>query len=308
MLLYTTPSTAFPYVRYMGHVTYSHPWMHFTRTADEFILYFIQSGSLYLQENGINYTLKEGDSFLLEPHLEHTGTKPSLCDYYFIHFRCEGLKRLVTTPPNLVSILQNWRQEATCSSLYLADIYENWVTSPLIFPKQWAPSSLGPFLSLLEKGNFTFYQQHENYRQMVSVLFHQLLLMLSKDYIDSLLQENDFVSHKSKARAQELKDYLDTHYAEKLTGESLAHHFEANYNYLNRIFKAFTGVTIMNYLNRLRIDHAKALIASSTHLTFADIGYLVGIDDAYYFSKLFKKYTGLTATAYTHSISHKEYK
>ncbi|WP_180270644.1 AraC family transcriptional regulator [Sporanaerobium hydrogeniformans] len=308
MSFYTLSPQSFIHVRYMGHVTYSNPWIHFTRTADEFIFYFIQSGSLYLKEGDLQYTLKEGDSFLLNPSIEHTGTKASPCDYYFVHFRSTGLTSLSTSALNILPLLKKQREEAIKSSLYLSSIYESWEVSPVYFPKQWHPSTSDAFFSLLEQSNFMFYQQHENYRHRVSLLFQQFLLALGKDFADHLLQQEQIKAHKGLARAQELKDYLDTHYTQKLTSKSLANHFDANYNYLNRLFKSFTGMTIMNYLNKLRIHHAKALMASSTHLHFADIGYLVGIDDPYYFSKLFKKYTGLTATAYILSIAPKEYK
>ncbi len=54
----------------------------------------------------------------------------------------------------------------------------------------------------------------------------------------------------------------------------------------------------MKYLNMMRINKAKELI-EVTPLKFSEIAYLVGINDPYYFSKLFKKYTGLTPTQYT---------
>ncbi|HEY8528109.1 MAG TPA: helix-turn-helix domain-containing protein [Paenibacillaceae bacterium] len=44
--------------------------------------------------------------------------------------------------------------------------------------------------------------------------------------------------------------------------------------------------------NRVRINKAKELI-QATHLGIGEIGYLVGISDPYYFSKLFKKMVGL---------------
>ncbi len=47
----------------------------------------------------------------------------------------------------------------------------------------------------------------------------------------------------------------------------------------------------------LRINNAKQLIAS-TDLAFSEIAYLVGIRDRYYFSRLFKKLTGMSPTEY----------
>ncbi|MHB8130504.1 MAG: helix-turn-helix transcriptional regulator, partial [Mobilitalea sp.] len=73
--------------------------------------------------------------------------------------------------------------------------------------------------------------------------------------------------------------------------------FEGNFDYLNRCFKKMTGYTIFAYLNLIRINKAKELILS-THMRFNEIGYLVGIESPYYFSRLFRKTVGKTPTEY----------
>jgi YesN/AraC family two-component response regulator len=73
--------------------------------------------------------------------------------------------------------------------------------------------------------------------------------------------------------------------------------FSGNFDYLNRIFHTISGQTIFKYLNHIRIINAKRLIETS-ELKTAEIGYLVGFNDPYYFSKQFKKYTGITPTEY----------
>jgi YesN/AraC family two-component response regulator len=72
---------------------------------------------------------------------------------------------------------------------------------------------------------------------------------------------------------------------------------DMNFDYLNRIFSQFTGNTIFRYLNSLRIKNSKELIAT-TNLSFGQVGEMVGFSDKYYFSKLFHKETGMTATEY----------
>ena len=59
----------------------------------------------------------------------------------------------------------------------------------------------------------------------------------------------------------------------------------------------WTGSPVFAYLNILRINNAKQLI-STTDLPFSEIAYLVGIEDRYYFSKLFRKMTGMSPTEY----------
>ncbi|GJM73552.1 hypothetical protein HMSSN036_57680 [Paenibacillus macerans] len=49
-----------PKIKLMGFVSYPNPWIHFKRTINEHILYFIKSGELHIRENGVPYILKKG--------------------------------------------------------------------------------------------------------------------------------------------------------------------------------------------------------------------------------------------------------
>ncbi|MHB1393051.1 MAG: AraC family ligand binding domain-containing protein [Clostridia bacterium] len=62
-----------PAMAHFGCVSYKEPWIHFKRLTDEYLLYFIKNGELHMEENGIRYTLKRGDFFLLQPGLIHSG-------------------------------------------------------------------------------------------------------------------------------------------------------------------------------------------------------------------------------------------
>ena len=62
-----------PRVRMLGRINYTEPWIHFSRTINEYVLYVIRDGNMYLREDGILYHLKAGDFFLLEPGLHHEG-------------------------------------------------------------------------------------------------------------------------------------------------------------------------------------------------------------------------------------------
>ncbi|MDF2877612.1 MAG: AraC family transcriptional regulator [Clostridia bacterium] len=309
MKLYKANADTNLIVRYMGHVTYNSPWTHFSRIADEYILYVLLSGTLYIKEANQYFTLKKGDVFLLDPFVEHTGFKASCCDYYFVHFRFEGLHPLPSDfHTTLQDILQISRQHVQQSSLYDDAVYTNSDTMPLYLPKCYEPQCYAILLSLLEAANSNFYQKYENYRKIASLKIKEMLIHMARDYADYLLSCQNPAPTKTLGRAMEAKTFLDAHYTQKITSKTLTDIFDVNYNYLNRTFSALTGFTLIDYLNRSRIEHAKELIASSSHLSFSNIAYLVGIDNPYYFSKLFKKYTGITATEYAYTISFKEYK
>jgi AraC-like DNA-binding protein len=64
-----------------------------------------------------------------------------------------------------------------------------------------------------------------------------------------------------------------------------------SYGYLSRIFKDATGMSPLNFVNSRRMDYATELLRD-TELTFAEVGYRVGINNPSYFSRMFKKHTG----------------
>ena len=66
---------------------------------------------------------------------------------------------------------------------------------------------------------------------------------------------------------------------------------------LKRRFKAATGVTLIEYLQNLRIEEAKRLLETSDK-SADDISFEVGYEDASFFRRLFKRCTGLTPIQY----------
>lgn len=68
-------------------------------------------------------------------------------------------------------------------------------------------------------------------------------------------------------------------------------------NYLSRLVKQSTGRTVMAWVDIVRIQRAKKLLAM-TSLSIIDIAASIGMDDQSYFSRLFKKETGVTPSAF----------
>ena len=97
------------------------------------------------------------------------------------------------------------------------------------------------------------------------------------------------------------EEHYKSHYSSKISSKTLEEMFEINFDYINRIFSEMTGQTIFSYLNMLRINQAKELIRT-TNLSFTEIAYLVGIEDKYYFSRVFKRMVGMTPTEYYNSL------
>ncbi len=96
-------------------------------------------------------------------------------------------------------------------------------------------------------------------------------------------------------------DYLDEHYADSdLTLKWIAENYLfMNVNYVSRCFQKEAGEKFSSYLVNLRIQKAKKILLANDAEKIKNIAELVGCgNNPYYFSKIFKKSTGMTPSAY----------
>lgn len=87
--------------------------------------------------------------------------------------------------------------------------------------------------------------------------------------------------------------YLEAHYAEELNLATLAATLHVSAAHLSRTFKAIRGETPSSYLTRIRMQRAQQLLTDSTQ-SVTQVAQAVGYQDPFYFSKLFKRHTGMT--------------
>ncbi len=125
----------------------------------------------------------------------------------------------------------------------------------------------------------------------------EMCLFLSESVnqlMDSIFQYTD-VRH---AHALHLcMQYIEVHYYEKITLNQLAEMVYLSPSYLSRVFTRETGTTFNDYLNSVRINKAKNLLKYND-LHIADVANAVGFDDQSYFTKVFRRFTGVTPLKY----------
>ena len=91
--------------------------------------------------------------------------------------------------------------------------------------------------------------------------------------------------------------YIEQHYAEPLSLETMAQHVNLSPIYFSNLFKKETGKNFSDYLTEYRIKKAKELLRD-TGKNINEISDDLGYSDARYFSKVFKKATGVKPTDY----------
>lgn len=109
-------------------------------------------------------------------------------------------------------------------------------------------------------------------------------------YSQSLLVQNTGKNHDI---IQKCTQYMGAHLSEPLTLEEVASHVHLSPSYFSALFKQTTGVTFKERLNTIRIEESKRLL-SNTDYTIIGIATAVGFESQGYFSKVFKKQTGMT--------------
>lgn len=99
---------------------------------------------------------------------------------------------------------------------------------------------------------------------------------------------------------EKVKIYVQKNYKNNLTVEFVSSLLFMNRSYLSHLFKEKTGEKFVDYLNDIRIEKAKDLLAKSDKKMYA-VAKAVGYDNVKYFFRIFKKKTGMTPEQYRES-------
>ena len=91
--------------------------------------------------------------------------------------------------------------------------------------------------------------------------------------------------------------YMQDHLTESVGVQQLADMVYVSKSYLSRAFKQKTGLSLMEYLNSLRMEAAKAMLAASDMHT-DEIAYRTGYHSTKFFYRAFRAYTGMSTREY----------
>lgn len=96
-------------------------------------------------------------------------------------------------------------------------------------------------------------------------------------------------------------DYFERHFSEKISLDQIARNMYLSPFYISRLFKNEVGDAPINYLISLRMKEAEQLLLAQPDASVQDIAKSVGYEDAYHFSKVFKKHFGISPSNFRKS-------
>jgi len=129
----------------------------------------------------------------------------------------------------------------------------------------------------------------------------QMLLLVLREIteVDKSDQKGcNFETYNKNYAVNRIIHYLNENYEHKISLEQIAHNMYLSPVYISKIFKEETGESPINYLIKIRLEKAQDILRSGDGGSIKNIANRVGYDDVYHFSKLFKKYYGISPLYY----------
>ncbi|MWV47239.1 response regulator [Paenibacillus sp. HJL G12] len=117
---------------------------------------------------------------------------------------------------------------------------------------------------------------------------------------EALMQHMNGMYHSDRNSIIKATQYIQQYYHQEISLQSISSLVHLSKNYFANLFKKEVGESFLEYLTRIRIEKAKSLLTGD--LKAGDVGSLVGIQDPKYFSKVFKKITGVSPSEYRQLI------
>lgn len=138
------------------------------------------------------------------------------------------------------------------------------------------------------------------YFMMKAYLIQLLCLIIREQQEEDLVHRKGYIfkSTGKKYVVQQITRYMEEHYREKISLDQIAENMYLSSYYISKIFKSETGDTPINYLISLRMEKAREILEKNPEISIQVVASRVGYEDAYHFSKLFKKYYGLPPIYY----------
>lgn len=141
--------------------------------------------------------------------------------------------------------------------------------------------------------------KNPNHEALLRLLLQQLLLLMNRS-----LKDKDTLLAEEANEIESAIHYFNINYNKPITIEEYTSNHSISENWFINRFKNSMKVTPMQYILQLRIQAAKTYL-ENTDKNITEIANAVGYDNPLYFSRLFKKNTGLSPKEYRKKISSK---
>lgn len=148
------------------------------------------------------------------------------------------------------------------------------------------------------------YNQPMGGEQLLGIYLEMLLIsIIRQSAAPSDIEKEPALSSLSRSDSillNRITDYYASHITERISIEQLCQEFDIGRSHLQRIFRTQTGLGAIEYFCHMRVSMAKQMIQEN-QMTLTEISQALGYQSIHYFSKQFKKITGMPPSEYQNS-------
>lgn len=179
------------------------------------------------------------------------------------------------------------------SNLRIDGLRENCLLRDDVYPVLKSGELYYDIENIFRMLNSQIYSEHTGAEEICHNLLYALLTIILKQ-VDSHTQTEE---DEENILTNRIKKYIDEHYYEEITLESISYAMNISISYMCHVFKKATAYSPIRYIMCRRIGKAQSLLISTQH-SATEIAFLVGYDNSNYFNTIFTKTVGMSPIKY----------
>ena len=242
---------------------YGGDWHSVPHTHNHLELFYIIGGKGQFLVNDTLYPVNTNNLVIINPNVTHTEVSLNAQPLEYIVLGVEGIELAISDPAG--------------GPFCILDHYESLNIA----------SCLRNILREME-------MKQPGYEDVCQAYMEILIIRLMRSIGLSVPAEAPATGNRQCAA---IRRYIDLHFKEPLTLDSLSEEAHINKYYLSHAFKREYGISPINYMNYRRIEESKYLLAE-TDLSLSQISQLLGFSSLSYFSQVFRKTQGVSPLEY----------
>ncbi|MBN2625701.1 MAG: helix-turn-helix domain-containing protein [Spirochaetales bacterium] len=243
-------------------------WDISNRTMNDYDLFVCEQGSALFTIDGVNYRLKAGMGLLVPPDRLVNARKTSL---------------------------EPLRMVAQHFMLYLfqsTDFFSHIKYDPLVqFPSPRLLFSLTDEIRRIVEGGRKSWSPLDT---------GPLFMVILKEFLDGAYRERDVREERKSSLVLEMIRRIDRDFTDPLLLDRLMERSPYGYSHTANMFKEYTGRSLKSFIIDRRMEAGKEALLRGDSLT--ESAEAAGYEDGFYFSRIFKKYTGLSPRDFKNRI------
>lgn len=238
---------------------------------------------------GVVRHMKKNEATIIRAENYYKGSCERECEYYFFHIpalteyvsESDAIKAIRRADDFMNSVQHNCYIHAPSVSdcLFMDEITD-------------VSNIMKKLTSLFAKCDIELSKRDVNRMLRLDICLCEILSLISEESMRRLTTSSTYPSALDR-----ILTYINEHYTQPMTLESLSDHFGLSKQYMIRLFRTHLGTTVTHFINDLKLSHAPELLTGTT-LNVNEIAAYLGFSSAGYFSRLFKAKYSVSPTKF----------